>query len=190
VDGDERRATSFLWDVGADLIDLEHLARRHVALRVKKQDERLSTVTRFGIWPVLVVGVLVIGITTSVPMAIGAAVVALVTGMGARRWNRGAAKRLAARLRDLPAASEPFTFRADVHGTHGHSKSSSEDLSWSRYRSVQLDDDLVALELDTGMMRLLPTAGLVSGQPVTVAVDTISGWIGAARSDPGVRPVV
>lgn len=179
VGGDE---LSFVWEVGEDLIDLDHWARSFVALRVEEKESERSAFVRYGYWPIMALVVLVVGATASVRMALVMAVSILAAFGGAKLWNRTAATRLAKRLRKLPVASEPFTFRASVHGTHSQSGSGSETLSWSRYKSVRMFDDLVVLTHDTNVMRLLPIRGLTAGQQASAAVEAISGWIEAARS--------
>jgi hypothetical protein len=55
-------------------------------------------------------------------------------------------------------------------------------LSWSRYKSARIFDDLVVLTHDTNVMRLLPVRGLTSGQEASAAVDAIGRWIELART--------
>jgi hypothetical protein len=180
----EHEAKAFTWDVGADQIDLDHWARTFVALEVQRKDERVGQVTRFGIWPVYAVLAVVAVVLATTGAPLGAVVMvgfAVAAGLGARLWNRGAADRLARRLHALPAASEPFTFRADASGTHSDSASGSEQLVWSRYRSVEVVADLVALRLDTDMVRLLPSAALVPPRTAPEAVEAIRAWIGPSE---------
>lgn len=182
MDGPEQRTTELVWEVSGDLIDLDHWARRFIAIRVGQKEGERSAFVRYGYWPIMALTVVVVGATSSVALAAASTVFLVVVFAGARLWNRTAAKRLAKRLHALPAASEPFTFRATPRGTHSQSESASEDLTWSRYKSVQLDDDLVVLTHDTNMIRLLPIGGLTSGQPASAAVDAIGDWIEMARS--------
>jgi hypothetical protein len=173
---------SFVWEIGEDLIDLDHWAHSSIELSVQEKEAERSNVVRYGYWPITVLVLVVMATTSSVAMAGAVALFVAVGFIGVRLWNRSAATRLAKRLHNIPAASEPFTFRADAEGTHSHSASGSEDLAWSRYRSVRIHDDLLVLALDIGMMRLLPVSGLTSGQPASTAVHQIADWIEAARS--------
>jgi hypothetical protein len=182
VDGPEQGATDFVWEVGQDLIDLDHWAQTYIALRVEDKEGERSAFFRYGYWPIMALVVIVIGATSSVGMAVALAVFLVAVFGGAKLWNRSAATRLAKRLHNLPAASEPFTFRATPSGTHSHSESGSENLSWSRYKSARIFDDLVVLTHDTNVMRLLPVRGLASGHEPSAAVDAIGGWIEMARS--------
>jgi hypothetical protein len=179
VGGDE---PSFVWEVGQDLIDLDHWAQTYTALRVEEKESERSAFFRYGYWPIMALVVIVIGATSSVGMAVALAVVLVAVFGGAKLWNRSAATRLAERLHNLPAASEPFTFRAGPSGTHSASESGSENLSWSRYKSAHVFDDLVVLTHDTNVMRLLPIRALTAGQQASGAVDKIGGWIEIARS--------
>lgn len=171
-----------MWEVGQDLIDLDHWARTYIALRVEEKQSDRSAFSRYGYWPIMALVVIVIGATSSVGMAIALAVFLAAVFGGAKLWNRSAATRLAKRLHNLPAASEPFTFRAGPSGTHSESESGSETLSWSRYTSARIFDDVVVLTHDTNVMRLLPSRALASSQPASAAVDAVGGWIEAARS--------
>jgi hypothetical protein len=189
VKGDDS-ATELVWEVGPDLIDLDHWARSYVAIRVaQKQDER-SAFQRYGFWPIMALVVIVVGTTSSVALAAIPVVVGALGFVGAKLWNRRAAARLATRLRDLPAASEPFTFRAGPNGTESHSASGSEALSWARYTSARIVGDLLVLTLDTKVVRLLPMRALASGQQAQDALATIGAWIERARSGQrhGARP--
>jgi hypothetical protein len=179
VAGDE---PSFVWEVGQDLIDLDHWAQTYIALRVDEMESERSAFLRYGYWPIMALVVIVIGATSSVWRAVGLAVFLVAVFGGVKLWNRGAATRMAKQLHNLPAASEPFTFQAGPSGTHSESASGSESLSWSRYRSARVFDDLVVLTHDTYVMRLLPIRGLVSGQEPPAAVDAIARWIELARS--------
>lgn len=172
----------FVWEVGPDLIDLDQWAHTYVALRLEENESDRSAFSRYGYWPITALVVIVLGVTSSVEMAVALAVFVAAAFGGAKLWNRSAATRLAKRLHNLPAASEPFTFRAGPNGTHSESESGSEKLSWSRYKSARIFDDLVVLTHDTNVMRLLPIRGLASGQSAPAAVDAIGGWIEAARS--------
>lgn len=181
MDDDGEAEPSFVWEVGDELIDLDHWARSYVAVRVAEKERQLSTFVRIGYLPITALVVLVIGLTSSATRAALMAGFVAVVLVGARLWNRGAAARLATRLHGLPAASEPFTFRADPSGTHSRSASGSEQLTWSRYRSVRIHDDLFVLTHDTDVVRLLPIAGLASDRSADSAVAVIAGWIAAAR---------
>lgn len=182
MDGPEQGAPDFVWEVGQDLIDLDHWARTYIALRVEEKESERSVFVRYGYWPIMALVVVVIGATSSVGMAVALAVFLLAVFGGAKLWNRTAATRLAKRLHNLPAASEPFTFRAGPSGTHSESESGSENLSWSRYKSARIFDDLIVLTHDTNVMRLLPIRGLTAGKQAPEAVDAIGGWIEMARS--------
>lgn len=182
MDGPEQGATDFVWEVGQDLIDLDHWAQTYIVLRVEEKESERSAFFRYGYWPIMALVVIVIGATSSVGMAVALAVFLVAVFGGAKLWNRSAATRLARRLHNLPAASEPFTFRAGPSGTHSESESGSESLSWSRYKSARIFDDLVVLTHDTNVMRLLPIRALASGQEASAAVDAIGGWIEMARS--------
>jgi len=182
VDGPDPRAADFVWEVDEDLIDLDHWAKSYIALRVEEKEGDRSAFVRYGYWPIVVLVVIVIGATSSVGTAVALATAVVAVFGGAKLWNRTAATRLAKRLHDLPAASEPFTFRAGPSGTRSESESASEDLSWSRYRSVRVFDDLVVLIHDTNVMRLLPIEGLTTGQDASAAVDAIGRWIEMAGS--------
>lgn len=179
VGGDE---PLFVWEVGQDLIDLDHWAQTYIALRVEEKESERSTFFRYGCWPIMALVVIVISATSSVGMAVALTVFLVAVFGGAKLWNRAAATRLAKRLDNLPAASEPFTFRAGPSGTHSERESGSENLSWSRYKSNRIFDDLVVLTHDTNVMRLLPIRGLAAGQQASTAVDNIGGWIQMARS--------
>lgn len=173
---------SFVWEVGRDLIDLDHWARTYVALRIGEKESERSALVRYGYWPITALVAVVIGATSSVALAAALALFVAVVFVGARLWNRGAATRLAKQLHSLPAASEPFVFRADPGGTHGQSITAAEELSWSRYEAARLHDDLVVLTRDTGALLFLPAGGLGAGQQPAAAVRAISGWIDAADS--------
>ncbi len=177
--GDER---SFEWEVGRDLIDLDHWAQTYIALRLEQRQSERSAFVRYGYWLIMALGVIVMGAMSSVGMAVALVVLLVAVFGGAKLWNRSAATRLARRLHNLAAASEPFTFRATRSGTHCESESGSENLSWSRYKSARIFDDLVVLTHDTNVMRLLPIRALTSGQQASAAVGTINRWIEAARS--------
>lgn len=181
VDGDE---PSFAWEVGQDLVHLDHWAQAYIALRVEEKESERSAFLRYGYWPIMALVVIVIGATSSVGMALALTVVLLAVFGGAKLWNRSAATRLAKRLHNLPAASERFTFRAGPSGTHGESASGSESLSWSRYKSARIFGDLIVLTHDTNVMRLLPIRGLTGGQHASAAVDSIGRWIEAAHASP------
>jgi hypothetical protein len=181
----EQDELTFTWNVTAEQIDLDHWARSVIALHADGKGERLSQVTRFGIWPLYAVWgvVLLVLALSSVVAAIITIVVAGSGIVGARLWNRGAGRRLARRLRALPAASEPFTFHADTTGTGSRSASAAEELAWSNYRSVEQRDDLVALRLQNGVIRLLPIAALTPPHDPTAALQAMARWIGAANAD-------
>lgn len=172
---------SFVWEVGTDLIGFDHWARTYIALRVGEKKNERSAFVRYGYWPITALGVVGVGATSSVGLAVAFALFVAVVFVGARLWNRSAATRLAKQLHNLPAASEPFMFRADPRGTHGQSMTAAEDLSWSRYKAARLHDDLVVLTRDTGALLFLPVGGLGPGQQASAVVDTIAGWIEAAR---------
>jgi hypothetical protein len=184
VDDSEQGPPSFVWEVGSDLIDLDHWARSYVAVRVEEKQGERPRFVRYGFWPIMATLVVVVGATDSIGRAAACAFFLALAFVGAKLWNRSAASRLARRLRGLPAASEPFTFRADSRGTESRSASGSEHLAWSRYQSVRTYDDFVVLNLDVNLMRLLPIGGLVSGQPASAAVDVIAGWIGGPDRTP------
>jgi hypothetical protein len=173
----------FLWEVGAELIDLDRWAQSSVDLRVQAKSKAQSNVTRFGFWPVAGLVIVIAALSSGWVIAVGLAVWIALVFLGARLWNHGAARRLAKRLHAVPAASEPFTFRADAEGTHGQSESGSSELRWSRYTAVQRHDELVVLTQDADSMLFLPAAGLLSGQAASTAVTTISSWIEAARPE-------
>lgn len=179
--GDE---PSFVWEVGQDVIDLDHWAQTYIALRVDEKESERSAFFRYGCWPIMALAVIVIGATSSVGMAVALTVFLLAVFGGAKLWNRSAATRLAKRLHNLPEASERFTFRAGPSGTHSESASGSERLSWSRYESARIFDDLVVLTHDTNVMRLLTIRGLGGGQHASAAVDSIGRWIEAAHASP------
>lgn len=180
--GRDDGGSDIVWEVGQELIDLDHWAQVSVALRVEEQERDHSAFVRYGYWPITALVVLVVGATSSLATAVTVAVFVVGAFGGVKLWNRSAATRLAKRLHGLPAASEPFTFRAGPSGTHSESASGSETLSWSRYRSARIVDDLVVLTLDANMVPLLPIRGLTSGQEAAAAVDTIGRWIEMARS--------
>lgn len=180
VDGEEEAATAFVWEVGADLIDLDHWARSYVAASVAAKKGERSARELYAFIPMFVLAVVVIGATSSIEVAVGAALLPVSVFLGAHLLNRSAATRLAKQLRRVPAASEPFTFRADPSGTSARSASSSEEVAWSRWKSVGLHEDLVVLTFDTGVVRILPARGLTTGS-ADAAVAAIGGWIAAAR---------
>ena len=181
MDGQDQREAEFVWEVGQDLIDLDHWAEAYVALRIEENGRERSAFFRYGYWPIMGLVVIVIGATSSVGMATAWAAVLVAVFGGAKLWNRSVATKLARRLHNVPAASEPFTFRATRSGTHSESTSSSETLSWTRYTNARVFDDLVVLTYDTNVIRLLPIQGLIAGQQASVAVNAIAGWIEAAR---------
>ena len=181
VDGADHDDADFVWEVGRDLIDLDQWARVYVALHVEKKESERSAFVRYGYGPIMALLVIVTGATQSVGMAVAWAVFIGAAFGGAKLRNRRAAARLASRLRNLPVASEPFTFRAGPSGTHGESTSGSQTLSWSRYKSVCTFEDLLVLTQDTDVVLLVPERGLASGQSTTAAVAAIRRWIEAAR---------
>lgn len=180
--GIEDAGSSFRFDVGADLIDLDHWAASYVTLRAQEQR---SEVTRFGVWPVVAVAavtILVVGLTSSPTMVIAPAALLLAVIGGVWLWNRRAGHRLAGQLRAMPAASEGFTFVADARGTRGQGPSSSEEMAWTRYRTVQLHEGLVALTRDNGSILFVPAAALVGASSADDAIAAMTTWIDAARA--------
>lgn len=163
------------------MIDLDAWASAYVKVRLRAQDRGRRSATRWGSWPVVAVAVLVILATasSSIELALSLLVWLALIVIGARLWNRGAARRLARKLRAIPAASEPFTFTADRTGTHSVAESGSDHLAWSRYREALVVDDLYALVLDTDVVRFLPRPALASDQSPAEVVATLTAWISA-----------
>ena len=175
----EQGAADVVWEVSAEMIDLDHLARTYMALQAEAQKERCrrSVMIRF-VYPPMTVLALVLG-AAYLPWPVIGLVLALFVGLVL--WNHGAAGRLAKRLREVPAASEAQTFRATPTGAHLRMASASESMSWSRYESARLFGDLIVLTRDKDLHLLLPTGALVSGQEPQAAIDSIEGWIRASR---------
>jgi hypothetical protein len=167
--------------VHADQIDLDRWAAALVDVQLRHRRERSSIVTRHAFWLIavlwLALAVLIKDLWFLVPAGL-----TLAAAIGAWVWNRRLAGRIATELRALPAASEPFTFLATGRGTSSTAPSGSDELSWSRYRGAALLDDLVALELDDGTLRLLPVVSLAADVPASEAVTTMTTWIEAATS--------
>lgn len=180
MDGREAAAPAFVWEVGADLIDLDHWARSCVAVQVAAKQGARSARELYTFIPIYLLAVVVIGATSSIEVAVGAAILPAAVFLSTQLWNRRAAARLAEHLRKLPTASEPFTFRADPSGTSASSASSSDEVAWSRWKAVGIHEDLVVLTLDTDVVRFLPVRGLTTGS-ADAAVEAIGGWIAAAR---------
>lgn len=173
-----------VWEVRADQIDLDRWASAVVEFRLRRLRERSSFVTRNAFWLIAVLW-LALGVSTSEPWFLVPAVVTVAAAVGAMIWNRSLPRRLAARLRAVPAASEPFTFVAAAGGTTSTAPSASDELSWSRYRTAVALDDLIALELVDGNLRLLPVGSLVSPITPTEAVEVMATWIDQATTQPG-----
>jgi hypothetical protein len=171
VDGELR------WDVSAALIDLDRWGTAFVEVSLRLRKEQASVVSRRARWLVAAL-LIVLVLLTREPVVFVSLALALATTGGAVLWNRGAARRMSKKLRALPAASEPFTFVASVHGTQSRSASGSEELSWSRYQSVFRHDDLIVFVLDTGALRFLPIAALAPRCSADEAVRTAVGWLG------------
>lgn len=172
-----------VWEVHADQIDLDRWASAVVEFRLRRLRERSSFVTRNAFWLIALLW-LALGVSTSEPWFVVPAVLTVAAAVGAMIWNRSLPRRLAARMRAVPAASEPFTFTAAASGTTSTAPSGSDELSWSRYRSAVLLDDLIALELIDGNLRLLPLVSLVPSIAPPEAVAMMATWIDQATAQP------
>lgn len=173
----------FVWQVDAEMIDLDRWARSFVALLLEEKKDGRSALVRYGYWPIMALVLITVALTSSPTVSVVTAALLILAFGAAKLWNKGAATRLAKRLHNVPAASEAFTLTAGPEGTHSESRSSSETLSWSRYRSARTFEDLVVLTYDSSTKRFLPIGGLASGQDASEAVDRITSWIEHARDD-------
>jgi hypothetical protein len=183
--------TAFEWVVGPEMIDLDRWARVYVRVQ---RGGTLPGTTDDGASPplhqrhpaafagcllvVTIAGMLLVGLdpwsAAFIPLAV---LIAFVTV-----FQLTAPARVAKQLRSMPAMREPFRFTAGPGGTSCESGSGRDQLLWSRYERAELHDDLLALVMQGGAVRLLPTAGFVGTEPPESVAATIGDWIRASRA--------
>ena len=179
------------WVVSAEMIDLDRWARVYIDVQRGRTlpgsvregarppfHQRHPIPFALGLLAVALAAYLLMGVDSIVSVAVLPFMAFLVVLIAVHATAPG---RVARHLRAIPALHESFRFVAGPGGTSAESATGREQLHWSRYEGVMIRDEVVALMLQGGTVRLLPLVGLVGATPPELVLATMDGWIRANR---------